>query len=123
MKFNIMEERLNIKLKNLLKKLFENKEFEYSFNDTSFDEIIIAEYTIEYRIEVGDVFGVGSDAVGFVDVIVDKILLNGEDFYYDWVDSEYGDVWYIDYLYHHLINGVFELFPFRIHIDIYGHDQ
>ena len=115
----------NTKLKNLLKKVFENKEFVYSFEDTSWDGTIIKEYTIEYHIEVEEnVHGTGSDAVAGVDVIIDKILLNGEDFYYDWVESDYSEnAWYIDYLHDHLANEVFDLFPFTIYPTFYGHDE
>jgi hypothetical protein len=122
MKSNIMNTEQNIKLENLLKKLFENKEFEYSFNDTSFDGIIV-KYTIEYRIEVGNVFGSGLDAEGSVNVIINKILLNNEDFYYRWENSGYGETWYISELFDYLVDEVFDLFPFTIHVDIYGYNE
>ena len=114
----------NTKIKNLLKKVLENKEFIYSFEDTSWDGTIIKEYTIEYHIEIEGVRGNGSDAVASIDVIIDKILLNGEDFYYDWVDSDHSEnVWYIDYLHDHLVNEVLHMFPFSIYPTFYGHDE
>ena len=114
----------NTKIKNLLKKVLENKEFIYSFEDTSWDGTIIKEYTIEYHIEVEGVRGNGSDAVASIDVIIDKILLNGEDFYYDWVDSDHSEnVWYIDNLLDELYSEVFINFPFSIYPTVYGHDE
>lgn len=115
----------NIKVKNLLKKVLENREFVYSFNDTAWDDDRVTEkYTIEYHIEVENVLGNGSDAVASVDVIIDEILLNGEDFYYDWVDSGYSEnAWYIDYLHDHLVNEVLDMFPFSIYPTFYGHDE
>ena len=119
------ESKEKTKIKNLLKKVLENKEFVYSFEDTSWDGIIIAKYTIEYHIEVEEnVRGTGSDAVAGISVIIDKILLDGGDFYYDWVDSGYSEnVWYIDYLHDHLVNEVLDVFPFSIYPTFYGHDE
>jgi hypothetical protein len=120
-----MKYQSNIKIKNLLKKILDGKEFVYSFEDTSWDGIIIAKYTIEYHIEVEEnVRGTGSDAVAGISVIIDKILLDGGDFYYDWVDSGYSEnVWYIDYLHDHLVNEVLDVFPFSIYPTFYGHDE
>lgn len=119
-----MEKQRNIKLENLLKKVLENKEFIYSFDDTSFDGLITLKYTIEYHIEVGEVHGKGSDAVAGISVIVDKILLNNEDFYYDWADSGYSEnTWYIDNLLDELYGEVFSDFPFSIYPTFYGHNE
>lgn len=119
-----MSTNKNIKLKNLLKKVLENKEFEYSFDDTSWDGIVIAKYTFDYHIEVGEVLGSGSDAVARINVIIDKILFGSEDFYYDWVESDYSEfAWYITYLHSYLNNEVFNVFPFSIHTTFYGHDE
>ena len=118
-----MEE--NQKLKSLLKRVLENKEFEYSFVDTSWDDDREREkITIEYHMEVHMVTGKGSGAVASVDVIVDDILLNGEDFYYDWAENNYGEnAWYIDKLLDELYGEVFSDFPFSIYPTVYGHDE
>ena len=114
----------NLKLKNLLKKVLENKEFEYSFDDTSWDGVVIGKYTLDYHIEVENVLGSGSKAVASIDVIIDKILLDNEDIYYDWVDSNYSEnVWYIDYLHDHLVNEVLDVIPVSIYPTFYGHDE
>ena len=115
----------NTKIKNLLKKVLENKEFEYSFTDTAWDDDRVTEkYTIEYRIKVREVLGGGSKSVAGIDVIIDKILLNDEDFYYDWVDSGYSEnAWYIDYLLNELYTEVLSDFPFSIYPTVYGYDE
>jgi hypothetical protein len=120
---NMPEE--NTKIKNLLKKVLENRDLEYSFTDTAWDDNRVTEkYTIEYHIKVGEVFGSGSDAVAGIDVIIDKILLNDEDFYYDWVDSGYSEnAWYIDYLLNELYTEVLSDFPFSIYPTVYGYDE
>lgn len=115
----------NEKLKSLLKRVLENKEFEYSFNDTAWDDDRVTEkYTLEYHIKVGEVLGSGSKAIAGVDVIIDKISLNNEDFYYDWVENNYSEnVWYIDYLLNELYGEVFSDFPFSIYPTVYGYDE
>ena len=117
-----MEE--NLKLKSLLKKVLENKDLEYSFDDTSWDGVLIGKYTLEYHIEVENVLGGGSKAVASIDVIIDGITLDNEDFYYDWADSDYSEnAWYIDYLHDHLNKEFFNVFPFSIYPTFYGHDE
>ena len=115
----------NIKIKNLLKKVLENREFVYSFDDTAWEQVRYGEkYTFEYHIKVENVLGSGSDTVASIDVIIDKLLLDGEDFYYDWEDSNYSEnAWYIDYLHDHLVNEVLDIFPFSIYPTFYGHDE
>ena len=119
-----MEE--NQKIKNLLKRVLENNEFEYSFKD-KWDDLdgYIETYTIEYHIEVEEnVHGTGSDAVAGVAVIIDDILLDGESVYDGWVEIGYSEnVWYIDKLHDNLNEDVFELFPFSIYPTFYGHDE
>ena len=95
----------NKKLKNLLKKLFENKEFEMTLTDTEdvydgynyvLGDII---YEFKFHIVVRSVIGEGIDAVGDIDTIIDSITKNGEDYYPVWADSGYdNDIWYIQEL-------------------------
>lgn len=116
----------NEKIKNLLKKVLENKEFEYSFKDKWEDlDGHIETYTIEYHIEVEEnVHGTGSDAFAGVAVIIDDILLDGESVYDGWVEIGYSEnVWYIGKLHDNLNEDVFELFPFSIYPTFYGHDE
>jgi len=122
--FNIMETKENIKLKNLLKKVLENKEFEYSFNDTSWDGVVTSKFTFEYHMIVNYVRGVGSGSVADITVIIDDIILNGDSMYHEWVERNYsGSVWYIDYLHDHLNKEFFNVFPFSIYPTFYGHDE
>ena len=119
-----MEE--NQKIKNLLKKVLENNEFEYSFKDKWEDlDGHIETYTIEYHIEVEEnVHGTGSDAVAGVAVIIDDILVDGESVYDGWAEIGYSEnVWYIDKLHDNLNEDIFELLPFSIYPTFYGHDE
>ena len=119
-----MEE--NLKLKNLLKRVLENNEFVYSFEDTSWDgdDRFTEKYTIEYHIEVHMVTGKGSDAVASVDIIIDDILMDGESVYLGWSEIGYSEnVWYIDNLLDELYSEVFINFPFSIYPTVYGHDE
>lgn len=116
------------KIKNLLKKVLENKEFEYSFEHTSLDwddNEVTEKYTIEYRIEVEEnVRGTGSDAAAGVVVIIDDILVDGESVYDGWAEIGYSEnVWYIDKLHDNLNDEFFDLFPFTIYPTFYGHDE
>jgi hypothetical protein len=120
------EPKENTKIKNLLKKVLENKEFEYSFKDKWEDlDGHIETYTIEYHIEVEkNILGSGSDTVAGVAVIIDDILVDGESVYLGWVEIGYSEnVWYIDKLHNHLNDEVFEVFPFSIYPTFYGYDE
>lgn len=121
-----MEE--NLKIKNLLKKLFENKEFESSFEDdiTSWNdnETITEEYSFKYFMEVGKVLGEGSKTVASINVIITDIRKDREDYYYDWAQEDYDErLWYIDRLEYIISNEMFLDFPFSIYPTFYGYDE
>lgn len=98
-----METKENIKLKNLLKKVLENKGFEYSFDDNTYGND--GKYTFEYHMIVNYVRGVGSGSVADVSVIIDDIIMNGESVYLGWAEIGYSEnVWYIYDLHDHLNN-------------------
>lgn len=121
----------NIKLKNLLKKVLENKELEYSFKDRTegvWDgndyEIINEDYTFKYHMIVNYVLGVGSGSVADIDVIIDDIIVDGESVYDGWVEIGYSqNAWYIDKLHDHLNDEFFNSFPFSIYPTFYGHNE
>lgn len=118
----------NLKLKNLLKKVLENKEFESSFEDdvTSWDdnETIYEKYDFEYFIKVKEVLGEGSKTVASLDVIITDIKRDGEDYYYDWVESNYSEhAWYVNKLEEILHEELFSNFPFSIYPVFYGYDE
>ena len=122
----------NLKVKNLLKKVLENKEFEYSFNDRTegiWDgndyEIIDEKYAIEYHIEVEEnILGSGSKTVAGISVIIDDILVDGESVYAGWAEIGYSEnVWYINNLHDHLNDEFFNFLPFSIYPTFYGYDE
>ena len=126
MKINIGNE----KLKNLLKKLFENKEFEMTLTDTEHvydgynnvtQDII---YDFKFHIVVRSVIGTGIDAVGDIDIIIDSITKNGEDFYHIWANRAYNDsLWYIRELDETFYLDHLEDLPFSVYSTVYGHDE
>jgi len=121
---------VNLKLKGLLKKLFENKEFEMTITDTEHvydgynyvtEDII---YKFKFHIVVRSVIGTGIDAVGDIDIIIDSITKNGEDYYNNWVNRHYDDgAWYIDELDDKFYIEYLKDLPFSIYTNFYGYDQ
>ncbi len=77
----------NEKLTSLLKKLFENKEFEMTLTDNEdyYDGLdnVTREinYDFKFHVVVRSVIGTGIDAVGDIDIIIDSMTKNGEDHY------------------------------------------
>jgi len=126
MKINVGNE----KLKNLLKKLFENKEFEMTLTDTEHvydgynnvtQDII---YDFKFHIVVRSVIGTGIDAVGDIDIIIDSITKNGEDFYHIWANRAYNDsLWYIRELDETFYLDYLDNLPFSVYSTVYGHDE
>ena len=126
MKINIGNE----KLKNMLKKLFENKEFEMTLTDVEHvydglnnvtQDII---YEFKFHIVVRSVIGTGIDAVGDIDIIIDSITKNGEDFYHIWANRAYNDsLWYIRELDEKFYLEYLEMLPFSVYTSVYGHDE
>jgi len=127
MKINIGNE----KLKNMLKKLFENKEFEMTLTDTEHDgwdgydyvtkDVI---YEFKFHVVVRSVIGKGIDAVGDMDIIIDSITKNGDDYYHNWADNNYSDrVWYINELDEMFYLDYLEVLPFSVFTTVYGYDE
>jgi hypothetical protein len=122
----------NKKLKNLLKKLFENKEFEMTITDEeySWDEDE-RDYTTEevthdfkFNVVVRTVVGEGSGAVGDMDIIIDSITKDGDDYYHDWVDRNYSSsTWYIEELKEKFYLDFLEDLPFGVYMTVYGYDE
>lgn len=120
----------NIKLKNLLKSMFENQEFESSFDDEIFawngdvDEPEYENYTFKYYMEVGKVLGESTTAVASINVIITDILKDGEDYYYDWVENNYDDyTWYIVTLEDQIHEDKLKDIPISIYLTSYGYDE
>ena len=121
---------VNTKLKNLLKKLFENKEFEMTLTDVedvydgynNVTQDII--YEFKFHVVVRSVLGEGSDAVGDLDIIVDSITKNGKDHYQYWADNGYKNTtWYIKELDETFYLDYLEVLPFSVYTTVYGHDE
>jgi hypothetical protein len=121
---------VNTKLKKLLKKLFENKEFEMTLTDNedyydgynNVTQDII--YEFKFHIVVRSVVGEGTDAVGDMDIIIDSITKNGKDHYQYWVDNYYSKTtWYIDELDETFYLDYLEDLPFSVYTTVYGHDE
>ena len=121
----------NEKLKNLLKKLFENKEFEMTLKDTEHDgwdgydyvtkDVI---YEFKFHVVVRSVIGKGIDAVGDMDIIIDSITKNGDDYYHNWADNNYSDrAWYINEFDETFYLDYLEDLPFSVYSTVYGHDE
>jgi len=115
----------NLKLKKLLNKLFENKEFEMTLTDTELaydtEDII---YEFKFHVVVESVLGEGTMAVGNINIIIDSITKNGNDYYNNWVNRHYDDgAWYIDELDNKFYDEYFSHLPFDVHTNFYGYDQ
>jgi hypothetical protein len=120
----------NEKLISLLKKLFENKEFEMTLTDTEdawdgynyvTDDIV---YEFKFHVVVRSVVGKGVEAVGDMDIIIDSITKDGDDYYPVWADSGYGDaMWYIRELDETFYLDYLGILPFSVYTTVYGHDE
>lgn len=118
----------NLKIKNTLKKVYENQDFETSFEDdvTSWDdnETIYEEYVFKYYMEVGKVLGEGDKTVASINVIITDIQKDDDDYYYDWVENKYSEFeWYIEHLERMLIEDMVTDFPISIYLTFYGYDE
>lgn len=121
----------NQKLTSLLKKLFENKEFELTILDEespweadfeSHDVGII--YNFKFHVVVETVLGVGTRAVGSIDIIIDDIVLDGESVYLGWAEIGYNDnVWYIEELNSKFYDDYLKYLPFSVYTNVYGYDE
>ena len=120
----------NEKLISLLKKLFENKEFEMTLTDVEhvydgYNNVTRdINYEFKFHVVVRSVLGESTDAVGDMDIIIDSITKDGDDYYPVWVDSGYGErVWYINELDETFYLDYLEILPFSVYTTVYGHDE
>jgi len=120
----------NEKLISLLKKLFENKEFEMTLTDNEdyYDGLdnVTREinYDFKFHVVVRSVVGEGTRAVGDMDIIIDSITKNGEDFYHIWAKRAYNDsLWYIRELDETFYLDYLDDLPFSVYSTVYGHDE
>lgn len=125
----MIKEGENIKLKNHLKKVFENEDFETTFQDevTSWDgdEITVyEEYSFKYYMEVGKVLGKGDLSIAIINVILTEMKRDEEDFMYDWAEDQYDEnTWYINHLDNVMYEETFKYYPISIYLNFYNYDE
>ncbi len=120
----------NEKLTSLLKKLFENKEFEMTLTDIEYvydgnnNVTRDINYEFKFHVVVRSVVGEGTDAVGDMDIIIDSITKDGDDYYPVWADSGYSNaMWYINELDETFYLDYLGILPFIVYTTIYGYDE
>jgi len=122
----------NIKIKNLLKGMFENQEFETTYQVTSWDdeeeedllEEGYEEYTLKYYMEVGKVLGEGTKTVASINVIITEFTLDGEDMLPGWKEIGYNEnVWYIQHLEDNIYEDKLQDIPISIYLTFYAEDE
>jgi hypothetical protein len=117
----------NIKIKNLLKGLFENQEFETTFQDevTSWnEENVYEEYTFKYYMEVGKVLGEGTMTVAGINVIITEFTNDGEDKMFVWKEEGYDEyAWYIVSLENEIYEDKLKVIPISTYLTCYAEDE
>jgi len=118
----------NIKIKNLLKGLFENQEFETTYQDevTSWndEEELYEDYTFKYYMEVGKVLGEGTKTVAGINVIITEFTVDGEDVILGWKEINYSeDVWYINTLDEKIYEEKMKDIPISIYLTFYSQEE
>ena len=122
----------NEKLKNLLKHIYEGKEFHTSFEDEVYswngdDQVFdYEEYSFTYKFKVKKVYGKDSDAVASVDLIITDFQKDGDDFMWQWDDDRdiynHG-IWYIEELEERVGGEMMKDVPISIHLTIWSIDE
>jgi len=123
-----MKKEENIKIKNLLKGLFENQEFETTFQDevTSWndEEEIYEEYTFKYYMEVGKVLGEGTMTVAGINIIITEFTNDGEDKMFVWKEEGYDEyAWYIVSLENEIYEDKLKVIPISTYLTCYAEDE
>ena len=118
----------NIKIKNILKGMFENQEFESSFEDevTSWndEEEYYEEYTFKYYMEVGKVLGEGTMTVASINIIITEFTNDGEDKMFVWKEEGYDEyAWYIVSLENEIYEDKLKVIPISTYLTCYAEDE
>lgn len=118
----------NIKIKNILKGLFENQEFESSFEDevTSWndEEEYYEEYVFKYYMEVGKVLGEGTMTVAGINIIITEFTNDGEDKMFVWKEEGYDEyAWYIVSLENEIYEDKLKDIPISTYLTCYAEDE
>lgn len=110
------------KLANNLKRLYENQTFSTTFQDEVYSwnsaEVYIEDWEIIYHLKLEEVLGKGSDAVVTFDVIITDIIVDGDDRYDKWEESEFEkDTWFIDHVRNDLYDTIGSVFPVSLYFN------
>ena len=122
-----MKPEENIKLKNFLKGMFENQEFETTYQDevTSWnEETFYEDYVFKYYMEVGKVLGEGTVAVASINIIITEFTVDGEDNMFVWKEEGYDAyAWYILRLESKIYEDKLKDIPIPIFLTCYAEDE
>jgi hypothetical protein len=118
----------NLKLKHFLKGMFENQEFETTYQDevTSWndEEEVYEEYTFKYYMEVGKVLGEGTKTVASINVIITEFTNDGEDKMLVWKEEGYNEnAWYILELDRAIYEEKMQDIPISIYPTFYSQEE
>ena len=120
----------NIKIKKLLISLFENQEFETTYQDYSYewngdyDDVIYEDYVFKYYIEVGKVLGEGTMTVASINIIITEFTVDGEDRMLVWKEDNYDEhVWYIVTLENEIYEDKLKDIPISTYLTSYAEDE
>jgi hypothetical protein len=119
----------NIKIKKLLINMFENQDFETTFQDevTSWDgdEITVyEEYSFKYYMEVGEVLGEGTMTVASINIIITEFTVDGEDNMLIWKEDNYDEyAWYIVTLENEIYEDKLKDIPISTYLTCYAKDE
>ena len=117
----------NIKIKKLLINMFENQEFETTYQDevTSWnEENFYEDYVFKYYIEVGKVLGEGTMTVASINIIITEFTVDGEDRMLVWKEDNYDEhVWYIVTLENEIYEDKLKDIPISTYLTCYAKDE
>ena len=117
----------NIKIKKLLINMFENQEFETTYQDevTSWnEENFYEDYVFKYYIEVGKVLGEGTMTVASINIIITEFTVDGEDNMLIWKEDNYDEyAWYIVTLENEIYEDKLKDIPISTYLTCYAEDE
>ena len=117
----------NIKIKKLLINMFENQEFETTYQDevTSWnEENFYEDYVFKYYIEVGKVLGEGTMTVASINIIITEFTVDGEDKMLIWKEDNYDEhLWYIVTLENEIYEDKLKDIPISTYLTFYAEDE
>jgi hypothetical protein len=120
----------NIKIKKLLINMFENQEFETTYQDETYewngdyDDVIYIDYVFKYYIEVGKVLGEGTMTVASINIIITEFTVDGEDRMLVWKEDNYDEhVWYIVTLENEIYEDKLKDIPISTYLTSYAEDE